>query len=116
MVVGRNKTSTFSFLSKRVEEKLQGWQNQVISKAGKMVLIKTAAQVVPNFWMSMFLIPAQVCDRIEKAMNAYWWGNKSSNKGIKWMSWGKLCAVKEEGGLGFKSLHNFNLAMLAKQA
>lgn len=43
-------------------------------------------------------------------------GNGRANKGIRWMSWERLCTVKEEGGLGFKSLRSFNIAMIAKQA
>ncbi|XP_074356095.1 uncharacterized protein LOC141695776 [Apium graveolens] len=39
-----------------------------------------------------------------------------ANKGIRWMSWDRLCSVKGDDGLGFKKLRNFNLAMLAKQA
>lgn len=116
MIVGRNKCATFLFLSERVEQKLQVWQNKQISKAGKVTLLKTATQVIPNFWMNMFLIPMEVCDRIEKSVNAFWWGNGITNKGIRWMSWERLCTVKEVGGLGFKSLRIFNIAMLAKQA
>ncbi|KAL8089279.1 hypothetical protein AgCh_038904 [Apium graveolens] len=116
MVVGRNKCTTFSFLSERVEKKLQGWQNQTISKAGKVILLKTAAQVIPNFWMNMFLIPSEITDRIEKSMNKFWWRNGGTNGCIRWMSWERLCTVKEDGGLGFKSLKSFNVAMLAKQA
>ncbi|XP_074356529.1 uncharacterized protein LOC141696263 [Apium graveolens] len=116
MLVGRKKNETFSFLVERVQQKLNGWQNQPISKAGKVVLLKIVAQVIPNFWMNMFLIPMEICDGIEKAMNAFWWGNGSANKGIKWMSWERLCTVKEDGGMGFKKLHEFNVAMLEKQA
>lgn len=116
MVVGRRKAATFSFLDEKVDQKLQGWQNQVLSKAGKVTLLKTAAQVVPDFWMSMLLIPLEVCDKIEKRMNAFWWGNGEGGKGIKWLSWERLCSVKEAGGLGFKRLREFNIAMLAKQA
>lgn len=66
--------------------------------------------------MNMFLIPVKVCEGIEKTMTAFWWGNDNSNKGIKWMSWERLCVVKEDGGLGFKKLRSFNVAMLEKQA
>lgn len=48
-------------------------------------------------------------------MNAYWCGGQNQ-KGIKWMAWDRLCEVKEGGGLVFKKLREFNIAMLAKQA
>lgn len=114
MIIGRDKAEKFKFLIERIEQKLQTWVDQTISKAGKVTLLKTAAQVIPNFWMNL-LIPGEVCDAIEKRMNAYWWGNDGSGGGIKWMAWDKICEAKEGGGLGFKKLKDFNVAMLAKQ-
>ena len=34
---------------------------------------------------------------------------------MAWLSWDKLCESKECGGMGFKELKYFNLALLAKQ-
>jgi hypothetical protein len=49
-------------------------------------------------------------------MNSFWWGHSgSTNKGIHWLSWDKLSMHKNNGGMGFKSLPAFNLAMLGKQ-
>lgn len=87
-----------------------------MSKEGKIILLKTAAQSVSNFWMNLFLLPESVIDEIEKLMNSYWWENgTTTSRGIRWKSWKRLCAVKEGGGLGIKELYQFNLAMLAKQ-
>ncbi|MCH88735.1 RNA-directed DNA polymerase (Reverse transcriptase), partial [Trifolium medium] len=49
-------------------------------------------------------------------LNSFWWGAKGENrKGIRWMSWERLTMRKEWGGMGFRSIHGFNIAMLGKQ-
>ncbi|XP_074374021.1 uncharacterized protein LOC141714399 [Apium graveolens] len=94
MRIGSNRSVVFGFLADRVQQKLQAWTAQNISKAGKVTLLKTSAQSIPNFWMNLLLVPREICDKIEKAMNAYWWGGGGERKGIKWMRWERLCEAK----------------------
>ena len=46
----------------------------------------------------------------------FWWGQKQDERKLNWMSWDKLCMPKVDGGMGFKQLKPFNLALLAKQS
>ncbi|WJX28105.1 hypothetical protein P8452_16861 [Trifolium repens] len=49
-------------------------------------------------------------------INSFWWGsNKTSGRGINWLRWEKLTMRKERGGMGFRHMYGFNLAMLGKQ-
>lgn len=50
-------------------------------------------------------------------MNAFWWDREGeSSKGIRWQAWHRLCIPKKWGGMGFRKLHEFNIALLGKQA
>jgi hypothetical protein len=79
-------------------------------------MIKSVLQSIPTYVMSIFQLPSKLIDSIEKMMNSFWWGHgKTTQRGIHWMNWEKLSAPKMHGGMGFKDLSAFSLAMLGKQ-
>jgi hypothetical protein len=79
------------------------------------VLIKFVAQSIPTYSMSYFKLPKGWCDDVSVLMAMYWWGQSISERKIHWFRWDRLCHKKEDGGLGFKEIHAFNQALLAKQ-
>jgi hypothetical protein len=78
-------------------------------------MIKSVLQSIPSYIMSIYLLSNSVIDDIEKMINAFWWGERSNNRGIKWMAWERVACPKEFGGMGFWNFKAFNLAMVAKQ-
>ncbi|XP_019198078.1 PREDICTED: uncharacterized protein LOC109191859 [Ipomoea nil] len=114
--LGRSKTAVFKYIEGNVRTRMGAWHNKLLSRAGKEVLLKSIAQSLPIFTMSVYLLPLRVCDTLEKLFNRFWWGGgNTGNRGIHWLSWEKMCTPKAKGGLGFKKLHQFNTALLAKQ-
>lgn len=79
MRIGMKKNEVFSFPKDNLTKKLQGWGNKNISKDGKVTLLKTAMQSIPNFWMNL----QWICDGIQRQMNGYWRGSGSGSKGIR---------------------------------
>ena len=46
------------------------------------MLIKTVAQAVPTFAMSVFKISLELCEEIQKKVTKFWWGTDGKKKGI----------------------------------
>jgi hypothetical protein len=114
--VGRSRSQTFAYLKDRIWKKIQGWKERFLSKAGKDILIKACAQAIPTFAMSCFDITKTLCDEISAMISRFWWAQHDKENKVHWLSWETLTKSKRDGGLGFRDLHGFNLAMLARQA
>lgn len=86
-----------------------------MSRAGKAVLLRNVAQAIPAYTMSCFLLPKSLCQELQRKLNSFWWGSgNSANRGIRWLAWENMSMAKCKGGMGFRDLHGFNLALLGK--
>ena len=115
IVLGRNRSSKFSYIKDRLWKKLKGWKEKLLSAAGKEILIKVVGQSLPIYSMSCFILPKSFCEELHHILCRFWWGGSDDSCRIHWMLWENMCRPKEEGGLGFLSLYEFNLDLLAKQ-
>lgn len=114
--IGTSKTGAFKYLKDRLWNKVKGWIEKAISAAGKEILIKSVAQAVLVFSMSCFKLPRGLCEHLNKLIRQFFWGSKEGKRKPHWVSWQTMTQPKKNGGLGFRDLELFNLALLARQA
>lgn len=79
------------------------------------MIIKSVITALPNHVMSVYRLPKTTVKKLTGAVAQFWWSPGGSTRGMHWKSWDKVCAHKDNGGLGFKDLTDFNTAMLGKQ-
>lgn len=65
---------------------------------------------IRSFKLSLTLV-----SKLKILMANFWWGQKDNEKKIHYIARSKMCIPKSQGGLGFKKLSSFNMALLAKQ-
>jgi hypothetical protein len=110
--VGRSKMGAFKFIKDRIWSRIQGWLEKLLSAGGKDVLIKSVVQAIPIFSMACFKLPKGLCKCIDTMIRKFWWGCRDGERKPSWVSWKEMCKPKHMGGLGFRDIELFNLALL----
>ncbi|XP_048593215.1 uncharacterized protein LOC106393995 [Brassica napus] len=113
--ISGSKCKLFAFLKDKLMHRVNGWTGRWLSKGGKEVLIKSILLALPTYVMSTFLLPLETSESLASAIAQFWWSSNPPKRGIHWAKWEKVCLSREEGGIGFRLIHEFNLALLAKQ-
>ena len=114
-MVGKGKKKAFNSLKDQVGRRIARWKGKLLSNVGREILIKAVAQVTPTYTMSCFKLPDSLCQELNTMVSSFWWGQQGSERKMAWVSWERMCTRKMDGGMGFKDLKAFNLALLAKQ-
>lgn len=112
---GRNKREITNTIIDKIQRMISNWSNKVLSIAGKEILINAVLQALPVYTMSCFLIPESAISKIHSTILQFWWGAETGHMKVHWVRKEVLYRRKEDGGLGLRDLHAFNLALLAKE-
>lgn len=66
--LGRNKSAILGYLKDKMSNRIRSWNNKLLSRGGKEVLLKTVVQSLPTYAMNVFLIPTGMCTELERMM------------------------------------------------
>ena len=55
----------------KVDARLGGWRSRLLSRRGRLVLVKAVLSAIPTYFMSVFRMPAGVRHRIEGSMRRF---------------------------------------------
>ena len=100
----------------KVEKRLEGWKARVLSKGGRLVLLRSVLVAIPTFYLSVFKLLVGVEHRLSGLMRRFLWKGKNSGegRGIALVSWEDVCILKQQGGLGVLHLDTMNVALFTK--
>ena len=54
-----------------VETRLEGWRARLLSRGGRLVLLKAVLAAIPIYYMSIFKMPTGVKKRLKKSMRSF---------------------------------------------
>ncbi|XP_048593341.1 uncharacterized protein LOC125576878 [Brassica napus] len=111
--ISGSKCKLFAFLKVKLMHRVNGWTGRWLQKGGKEVMIKSILFALPTYVMSTFLLPLEICENQPVPLPNS--GGNPPKRGIHWVKWKKVCLPREEGGIGFRMIHEFSVALLAKQ-
>lgn len=101
-------------LIEKARSRIMDWKNKVLSFAGRLPLILSVVSSMQVYWFSMFILPVSIATEVERLMRDFLWNFGVFKRGKAKVKWSDVCKRKVEGGLGIKSLEDWNIALVSK--
>ncbi|KAL4289650.1 hypothetical protein GQ457_14G024300 [Hibiscus cannabinus] len=109
----RNRVALWTHVIEKVKSKLEGWKGISLSFAGRLTQVKAVLSNLPVYYLSLFQIPSNVADILNKCIAKFLWSS-SSERPIHWVSWENICKPRRLGGLGVVDVKTKNQSLLNK--
>ncbi|XP_028066127.1 uncharacterized protein LOC114269058 [Camellia sinensis] len=82
MFWGRSKSKAFGCLIEKAVTKIMEWKQNLLSQAGREVLIKSVIQAIPAYAMACFAFLKKFCKSLNSYINNFWWGSDPLDRGF----------------------------------
>uniref|UniRef100_A0A1D1ZAL7 LINE-1 reverse transcriptase n=1 Tax=Anthurium amnicola TaxID=1678845 RepID=A0A1D1ZAL7_9ARAE len=99
----------------KVRKQISCWKTRLLSKAGRLELIRSIISSYSIFWSTAFALPCSTILAIEALLSRFFWSGGDTDKSFHMIAWKSICKPKEEGGLGIRSIGEWNKACIFAQ-
>ena len=113
-IQGRMSSAAYNYMVDRIDLKLAGWKQKMLSTAGRVTLAQSSLCSTPSYVMQSTKLPRSICGSIDRKIRGFVWGDTSEKKRVHPVAWECVTKPKDAGGLGLRSMRQANAAFLAK--
>lgn len=101
-------------LVEKILKWVQSWSSKLLSYGGRAQLINAVLFSIQVYWSSTFILPFKILAKVESSLKAFFWrGSDMRTSGAK-VKWQSVCKPRNERGLGFRLLEEWNRAAMVK--
>ena len=110
-----NKCSAWKIVMEKIQNRLATWKAKILSRAGRLTLIKSVLNSLLVYYTSIFRMPKAIAWKIVSIQRSFFWGGSTGDrKGCPRIKWSDIQIPKEMGGLGVGNIMHKNLILLFK--
>src|SRR4051812_5845892 len=102
----------FSTLISKIQSKLSGWKEKILSLGAKIALIKSILLALPLYLLALIKPLKGTISGIHRIMSNFFWHDKDGFHKFHWIRWDSFCLPIEDGGLVLKISKIFQKHML----
>ena len=114
LITSKLSASVCKPLVDSITSKIRNWIAKFLSFAGCLQLIHSILYSIHSFWNGLFLLCKKIINQVEHILRRFLWKGPELAKGGAKVAWEDLSFPLDEGGLGIKRLHVWNVVAMGK--
>ena len=104
----------WTWLIEKLEKRLLSWSHRWLSRAGRLILVKSVLEAIPVYWMSLSWIPMAILEKARRICLHFLWSGHKNASVTPWVIWEMIASPKSQGGWGLKNIFLFARVLVVK--
>lgn len=112
LITSRLKASDCVELTHKICSRIDSWSTKLLKHSSRLLLVNSVLFSIQGYWASYLFLPKAVLYKLQSLFVKFLWGGSVNNNCYHKVSWKDCCLPKTEGGLGIRSLVEWNKAAI----